>query len=54
MRSQPQFNPDEAPGISRALLNLVLAMLTIMACSVGIGLVLKYKLEIDGVIEWVW
>ena len=44
---------NEKPGLSEGLLNLTLALLSIVIGTLGIGLALKYKLELDGIIEFV-
>lgn len=55
-RRQPQFESQQDMDniISRELFRAALAMLLIVGISIGIGLAVKYKLEIDGVFEWVW
>jgi hypothetical protein len=56
MKRQIQFESprDMENVISRACFNAALACLSIVLCLIGIGLALLYKLEIDGVFEWVW
>lgn len=56
MRRQPQFESDRDMEnvISKACRNAALACLAIVFSLIGIGLAVAYKLEIDGVIEWVW
>jgi hypothetical protein len=55
-RRQIQFESprDMNNVISRAVRNAFFACLLIVGLMIGIGLALLYKLEIDGVFEWVW